>query len=382
MANRPLLNFTVRLVGVIAVFVIVLGLTSENEVPAKVPNESKIKGVCWVGGDSISMHNFDDLIANNVQWISQTPFGFQPHHNSPELQFQSGGWYWGERDIGLKHTAALAHQRGLKSVLKPHIWLRRSDGKWRGDIEMESAEDWDMWFDNYTRFMLHYANIAREGNIEMLCIGTELLHPAVDYPDRWRKLIKEIREVYPGKLTYAANFHLEYEGITWWDAVDYIGIQAYFPLVNDDAPELEKIKNGWKPHMEKMKEISEKYDRPIILTEVGYRNDMKAAAEPWLWPSQIDMSSIAISDQLQADCYRALFESCWNEDWLAGVFFWKWFHSTWKHADYETYLAHRKIRIDSLVAIGKVSPHRANQSVFFSPQGREAEKVMREYFGK
>ncbi|RLD22779.1 MAG: hypothetical protein DRI69_00105 [Bacteroidetes bacterium] len=382
MAKQPLSYFLIRLLSFLGVLLIVSGLTSENGDPKTPSVDNKIRGVCWVGGDSISTHNFDDLVANNVQWISQTPFGLQTHYNTPELHFASSGWYWGERDIGIEHTARLARERGLKSILKPHIWLRRSGGKWRGDIEMESAEDWDRWFENYSKFILHYANIARESNIEMLCIGTELLHPAVEFPDKWRTLIKEIRKVYPGKLTYAANFYLEYEAITWWDAVDYIGIQAYFPLAEDHAPQLEQIKLGWKPHIEEMKKVSQKFGRPVILTEVGYRNDVKAASEPWLWPSQIDNNTIEVSDDMQADCYRALFESCWDEDWLAGVFIWKWFHSTWKYPDYSTYQAYRKKRIDSLVAVGKISHHRASRKVFFSPQGREAERVMKEYFGK
>lgn len=382
MAKSPFYYFALRVLSMLGVFVVILGLTSKIGDPKTTHADHKIKGVCWVGGDSISTHNFDDLISNNVQWISQTPFGLQQHYNSPEIQFASSGWYWGERDIGIEHTTQLAHQRGLKSILKPHIWLRRSGGKWRGDIEMESDEDWDKWFENYSNFILHYARVAQKSNIEMLCIGTELLHSAVEFPDKWRALINEIRKVYSGKLTYGANFYLEYEAVTWWDAVDYIGIQAYFPLASDENPELDQLKNGWKPHMAKMKEISQKYGRPIILTEVGYRNDVKAASEPWLWPSQIDQNSIEVSDKIQADCYRALFESCWNEDWLAGVFFWKWFHSTWKYPDYDAYQVYRQKRIDSLVAIGKVSQHRANRKVVFSPQGREAENVMKEYFGK
>ncbi len=382
MTRRPFYYYAIRVLSVLGVFMIALGLTSENGDPKSPDVDHKIRGVCWVGGDSITTHNFDDLVSNNVQWISQTPFGWQPHYNTPELQFESSGWYWGERDIGIEHTARLARERGLKSVLKPHIWLRRSGGKWRGDIEMENAEDWDQWFKNYGEFMLHYAHIAEESDIEMLCIGTELLHPAVEFPDKWRGLIKEIRQIYSGKLTYAANFYLEYEAITWWDAVDYIGIQAYFPLADDEAPALHQIVQGWKPHIEKMKEVSTKYGKPVILTEVGYRNDVKAASEPWLWPSQIDQNTIEVSDEMQADCYRALFESCWDEDWMAGVFIWKWFHSTWKYSDYDAYQTYRQQRIDSLVAIGKASHHRANRKVFFSPQGREAEKVMKEYFGK
>ena len=175
----------------------------------------KIRGVCWVGGDSIVLHNVEELSRIHAGWISQTPFGWQPDFDKPQIRFAQSGWYWGERDEGIRHTTAMAKKAGIKSVLKPHLWLRRSGGKWRADIQMTTEDDWEEWFCNYTEFILHYARLAEECDIEILCIGTELFHPAIRYPQHWREIIAQIRSVFSGQLTYAANFHEEYERIEW-----------------------------------------------------------------------------------------------------------------------------------------------------------------------
>lgn len=37
-----------------------------------------------------------------------------------------------------------------------------------------------------------------------------------------------MREVYSGELTASANYGGEETGKSWWDAVDYIGVDAYY----------------------------------------------------------------------------------------------------------------------------------------------------------
>jgi hypothetical protein len=80
--------------------------------------------------------------------------------------------YWGERDSGLIETARMAHERGIKVLLKPHLWLRdRSNGAWTGSIAMESEDDWQRWFARYEEFIVHYAGVAEAGGMDALCIG-------------------------------------------------------------------------------------------------------------------------------------------------------------------------------------------------------------------
>ena len=45
----------------------------------------------------------------------------------------------------------------------------------------------------------------------------------------WWELIANIRQSYSGQLTYAANFD-NYQEVYFWDQLDLIGINAYFPL--------------------------------------------------------------------------------------------------------------------------------------------------------
>lgn len=336
----------------------------------------KIKGVCWVANDSIVLENFNSLQHLHANWISQTPFGWQRHHNSPEIAFGGQDVFWGERDAGLSHTANLARKVGIKTILKPHIWLTRPNGKWRSDIAMDSAEEWELWFENYHKFILHYARLAEKQQIPMLCIGTELYQSTVKHPEQWRGIIKEIRKIYSGQLTYAANFYKEFEEITFWDDLDFIGIQAYFPLTKKENPSLTLLKEGWQDQIPKLKVISDQYRKPILFTEVGYKNSSDAAIEPWVWPRQMDLDKVKLSDETQANCYEALFQSLWEEDWFGGVFIWKWFHATYRYND-KVYHAKMKALKDSLIQENEVLSFGQFR---FSPQGRPAEKIIQKWF--
>ena len=94
---------------------------------------------------------------------------------------------------------------------------------------MSSEADWTRLEASYTKFILTYAKLAQETKVDILCIGTELERFVMSRPDYWCGLIERIRKIYNGKLTYAANWD-EYKRTPFWDMLDYIGIDAYFPL--------------------------------------------------------------------------------------------------------------------------------------------------------
>jgi hypothetical protein len=114
----------------------------------------------------------------------------------------------------------------IQIMLKPQIWIRK--GAFTGHIKMSTAEDWVLFENQYRCFILRFARLAQELNIPLFCIGTELKVFVRARPAFWKALIEEIRAVYKGKLTYAANWD-EYEETFFWDALDFIGIDAYFP---------------------------------------------------------------------------------------------------------------------------------------------------------
>jgi hypothetical protein len=109
------------------------------------------QGVSLVGARGIDEVVFESLLTSNVNWIVQIPFGWQQNYDSPEILLaRDGRILWGEKDKGIAETTRLARSFGLKTMLKPHIWLRnRSDGKWRSDIAMANETDWQNWFVSY-----------------------------------------------------------------------------------------------------------------------------------------------------------------------------------------------------------------------------------------
>lgn len=306
----------------------------------------KWKGVCWVGSRSPLLGaELEALKATGADAISQTPFGWQKDMNSPEITWKIDNerQWWGESSKGIKATMDSSARHGIMNMLKPHLWVR---GSWPGDISMNSESDWETWFANYTSFILDYARLAESHQIPMLCIGTELEMTSSRTSD-WRKVISEIRKVYSGKLTYAANF-TEFEKVGFWDDLDYIGIQAYFPLSKKKNPSLSDLKSGWTKPLSAIDKVVRKFRKPVMFTEIGYCNTIDAAEEPWVWPS--DRKDVELSEDIQALCYEAFFETAWKKSWMAGVFFWKWY------------------------------PDARFRDPDFTPQGKKALEIMTKYF--
>jgi len=318
----------------------------------------KQRGVCLVAmPHPIEESDFLPLLMNNIQWINQTPFAFQREHDSPELKYFTDDYvWWGERDIGIETTTAMAKELGIKSLLKPHIWMHANhSGKWRAEIGMKNEQDWQKWFSQYRQFILHHARLAQKTGIEVLCIGTELLTTVQEREADWRQLISEVRQVYRGKLTYAANWHQEFEVVSFWDQLDYIGIQAYFPLTDQENPSLQDLMRGWKPYLSKIEQLQQKYQKPVIFTEIGYKNGSDAAIQPWKWNNSTSGSDEE-GLQTQAVCYEAFFRTFWDKEWFAGVYFWKWFPNPDK------------------------VPHFEERD--FTPQQRPAEKILAKWFAE
>ncbi|MFH1239082.1 MAG: hypothetical protein V1653_03110, partial [bacterium] len=255
-------------------------------------------------------------------------------------------------DDSLIHAIHSIHSLGLKVMLKPQLDLiDTSSGEWRGSIEFGKENDWQAWFDSYTEFIVHYAQIAQEEKVEMLCIGTELTAVATLRPDLWKeKVIKSVRQIYEGPLTYAANWYEEYTAVKFWDALDYAGLDPYFPLSDKDKPTFEEIKKGWESHVAEIEKWQASISKPVIFTEIGYRSSTGAAKEPWE-----HMPGKEVDLQQQADCYEALFETFWDKPWLRGVYWWEW-------------------------GVSIKSGGESNRG--FTPQNKPAEQVLTEWYKK
>ena len=105
----------------------------------------------------------------------------------------------------------------------------------------------------------------------------------------WRDLITATREIYSGKLTYAANFD-HYQQVGFWSELDFIGINSYFSLRRhlDDQPGrdelLEQFTAAWRVIFDRIdlfRRSAGLDDVPILFTEIGYTFRRHATVEPW-----------------------------------------------------------------------------------------------------
>ncbi|MEP1034681.1 hypothetical protein [Ekhidna sp.] len=282
--------------------------------------DQKVRGI-HVFGRIDSVH-LQKLNSANIEHIILVPYAYQEDYNSPDVVYNSTN---SRRDSAYAEFISASKSLGLEVIIKPHIWISNpSDGKWRADIAMATESEWQQWEKSYTEFILHYARLSDEHHLPYFCMGNEFYISTTKRPQFWVSLIDTVRSVYSGKITYGANWDKEFKEITFWDKLDYIGIQAYFPVANTNYPKYNEVLSGWDPHLSEIDSISKAFDKKVIFTELGYKSTPDAARYPWGWENFTENIFQQISTRTQAYCYQAFFEKPWKQEWMAGVMIWQW----------------------------------------------------------
>lgn len=343
----------------------------------------KITGVNFSGPSRPPMTSemISSISDAHASWVAFIPEAVTYKQNLQLVYDRDRGW-WSETTKANIQAIKIAKAQGLKVMLKPHMVLgydrstfprrermpnmsreeRRKAfqeflasqpdmtdaSTWRGDFAPLNKKDWEKWEEQYAQYILACAAIADSMNVEMFCIGTELSTSARTREAFWRTLIQQVRDVYKGAITYSANWD-SYEKIPFWDAVDFIGVNAYFPLHDASHPTMRQLVNGWRPYVKKLKNLNRRTGKPIIFTEYGYRNIDYAAKAPW----ESSRRNITINEEVQADAYQALYQAFWQEKWFGGGFLWKWFYKMPRREDTD-----------------------------FSPQGKPAMDVVKQWYAK
>ncbi len=310
----------------------------------------KINGVSFVASrEEIAQGHVAEVMRLHANHAAVMPFGFIRDITSPEIIFNTDRQWFGETKEGAMQYIQLLHKNGIKTMVKPQIWVWK--GEFTGSLKMNSESDWKTLEDSYEQFIITYAEMAQEVGSELFCIGTELEQFVLTRPDFWKRLIAKIRTIYSGKLTYAANWD-EYSRVPFWQDLDYIGIDAYFTLSEEKTPSVAQLKAGWQKHKNSIKSLHSTCAKPILFTEYGYRSTDQTAWKPWL----VDRHEKPVNLTAQANATEAILEEFWPEDWFAGGYVWKWF------------IDHKKS--------GGEKDNR------FTPQNKPAEGVLREFYQK
>lgn len=294
--------------------------------------------------DSVAFQPLHDL---NINALAIIPYAFS-RNRQPEVYFNSSRQWWGERIDGAAKMIDIAHRHNLTVMLKPQVWVHRN---WIGAFQLDSEAEWINWEEAYAEYILRFAEMAATHEVEIFCIGTEVKNAATSRPEYFRKLIREVRDVFPGKITYAANWDA-YDSITFWDELDYIGVNAYFPLSTKKDPDLDELNQAWQPILANLEAVHSKFSKPVLITEFGYRSVDRATGNQW------EIEDNAVNTALQSRAFQAFFESVYPWEWISGVFIWKW---EFENRSYKY----------------KDEPDRR-----YTPQGKVAAQTISEYFGE
>ncbi len=330
-------------------FLLLIIVVAISFYPSKKGIGQKINGMCFVApSHAVDISHLSPIKSINANWVAVVPYAFS-RGNTPSVTYNHSHQWRGETEAGIIETIESAHQLGLKVMMKPHIWVRGQG--WAGEYNLKNEVEWLAWEKDYASYIMRFAKISDSLNVEMICIGTEYKNAVKKRPEFWVKLIEDIRMIYTEKITYAANWD-NYENVTFWNKLDYIGIDAYFPISKSKTPSVEELELKWKPVFQKIKSFQAKIDKPILFTEFGYRSMDYCTAGHWEMDHQ--NGDVNLTGQLNAS--DAIFKVFWNEDWFAGGFYWKWFA---KHTE----------------AGGLNNSH-------YTPQNKPVETVIRDWYGR
>ena len=248
---------------------------------------------------------------SGAEWVNLVRIFYQTNIHSSDIHADK---QLTPRLDSLKNIINDAHELGLKVQLHLAINLKKSrPDDWHGMIRPKNKKK---WWAAYQRVILEMVEFSKRNEVEALIIGTE--YSALQSHDKnWRALIKVIREKaqYLGMLGYGTNYNAL--NIRWVDALDFLGISAYWPLSKTRDPNLQTLNQAWFRINKQLGTWMKKHPSlRVEFTEVGYSSQLYSSVYPFSWKSS-KAETQSLTEQLQS--YRSLHQFLKREPKIKGV---------------------------------------------------------------
>jgi len=177
-------------------------------------------------------------------------------------------------DRSIIELCTLLTRRGIEVTLYPNMLIKDTEMHLQGEMSFQNEDDIKAFFEDYEKFIMHYAALEYKGkrlsdNINAIIIASDM-KLLTDYKNQQNeyvavnqliKLAAMVRNEVGSrvKISYAANWS-EYHrtNYDWYNLdalwsdrnIDFVGINAYFPLTDDSSSEREAspetVAQGWK----------------------------------------------------------------------------------------------------------------------------------------
>ncbi|RHA42289.1 glycoside hydrolase family 113 [Cellulomonas rhizosphaerae] len=264
-----------------------------------------------------AQHSMDEMAGLGVSWVTLAYGALQATAQSTTIAFADEPTV---TDDEIRGAVARARRLDLKVCLKPVVNV--ADGTWRAyigffDWDVPGEPSWAQWFAAYREFIVHHAQLAAELQVEMFCIGCEMVR-ADSQEAHWRELIADVREVYDGLVTYNCDKYQE-DHVTWWDAVDVISASGYYPT------------GSWPEQLDRIGAVVEREGKPFLFIEAGCPSREGSPERPNDWALVG-----APSERAQAEYLDEMLSACAERPWVGGFMLWDWPATLYAPADAAT----------------------------------------------
>jgi len=261
-----------------------------------------------------------------ARWVEMTINFTQDYYDSSTIQVS----HRTPTPTSLQQGIEAAHRLGKKVFIAPVISLLHNsfaNEKWSGDITCSTQTACDAWFANYFQVYKPYLEVAQQTGAEQVAIGTELQTLEILHDHYWDSYIDNVASVYTGRLTYDMNFSsiLAHSNAlpTWlsYPKLSALGVSAYFSLASSPkSVPLSQIPSLWAQDVRApLDAVAQATGKPIIISELGYRNDADALYLPF-----VTTPFGAPDPALQAAAFDAALQNIIADPNITGVFVWAW----------------------------------------------------------
>ena len=255
----------------------------------------------WANKISASVGDINNLHAN---WAFFSPTWSYSSFTPPTLEYapkSDPGW------DDLTNWIGQAHLLSLKVSLLPLPKIPESPPDLENTTLFETYGR-SIWFENYSRMVLHFATLGAKTNVDALIISNKWVMPPGVLQDSqnystdtqfWTYLISNIRSIYPGKIFWAITYPDDIASpLSILDLVDGVYV-LWSPTFSSD---LTVDSRGMK---DKLLEI---IDRDLAPT-VQYNNKPVILA--------ISCPSTSMTEQMNV--YNAFMMAINERPWLSGI---------------------------------------------------------------
>lgn len=270
-------------------------------------------------GTAFSEALLEHLKTIGVNWIAVTPYGRMWTDKSQSITMDFEAPYEDNRRA-MKRMVEQAHAHNIRVFMVPHLWLEA--GGDRRTIDPGSPHRWAAFLLSYHDFIVAWAKDAGDWGVDMFAIGQECQTFSGRFYPFWQRLIREVRRVFPGLVTYSANWYLETVDVLFWDLLDLVGINAFYELAWDKDSAYENAIKA-EEALTELKSLALQIDKPVIFTEIGYTNRKGALRQPWRWPEHSEQ--VTLDDEAQVRGFKAMLSAFIREPWFAGLFVWRYY---------------------------------------------------------